>query len=85
MAEYAVQTAAFAERRAAETIARELRAKGFDARIVIVPGNPYYRVRFGAFMTSAEAAAASLRIRDAGFATLVVNDVRLERPAERVP
>ena len=85
MAEYAVQTAAFAERRAAETIARELRAKGFDARIVIVPGNPYYRVRFGAFMTSAEAAAASLRIRDAGFATLVVNDVRLERPAQRVP
>lgn len=85
MAEYAVQTAAFAERRAAETIARELRAKGFDARIVIVPGNPYYRVRFGAFMTSAEAAAASLQIRDAGFATLVVNDVRLERPAERVP
>jgi cell division protein FtsN len=84
-AEYAVQTAAFAERRAAETIAGELRAKGFDARIVIVPGNPYYRVRFGAFMTSAEAAAASLRIRDAGFATLVVNDVRLERSAERVP
>lgn len=84
-AEYAVQSAAFAERRAAETIARELRAKGFDARIVLVPGNPYYRVRFGAFMTSAEAAAASLRIRDAGFATLVVNDVRLERRIDRVP
>lgn len=85
LAEYAVQAAAFEKRRAAETIAQELRAKGFDARIVLVPGNPYYRVRYGAFMTSADAAAAALRIRDAGFASLVVNDVRLERPAERVP
>jgi cell division protein FtsN len=85
MAEYAVQAAAFAQRRPAETIARELRAKGFDARIVLVPGNPYYRVRYGAFMTSADAADAALRVRDAGFATLVVNDVRLERTAERVP
>jgi cell division protein FtsN len=77
--EFAVQSAAFAERRAAETIAREMRAKGLDARIVLVPGNPYFRVRHGSFATSAEAAAAALRVRDAGFATLVVNDVRLER------
>ena len=77
--EYAVQTAAFSERRPAETIAAELRAKGFDARIVQVPGSPYFRVRYGAFATSSDAAAAALRIRDAGFATLIVNDVRLER------
>ena len=78
--EYAVQTAAFNERRPAETIAAELRAKGFDARIVQVPGSPYFRVRCGAYETSRDAAAAALRIRDAGFATLIVNDVRLERP-----
>lgn len=77
--EFAVQTAAFRERRAAETIASELRAKGFDARIVQVPGSPYFRVRYGAFATTREAAAAALHIRDAGFATLIVNDVRLEQ------
>lgn len=77
--EYAVQTAAFSERRAAETIAAELRAKGFDARIVTVPGSSYFRVRYGAYRTTREAAAAALHIRDAGFATLIVNDVRLER------
>ena len=77
--EFAVQTAAFGERRPAETIAAELRAKGFEARIVQVPGSAYYRVRYGAFATSGDAAAAALRIRDAGFATLIVNDVRLER------
>lgn len=77
--EYAVQTAAFSERRPAETIVAELRAKGFEARIVQVPGSPYYRVRYGAFTTSRDAAAAALRIRDAGFATLIVNDVRLEQ------
>ncbi|HSK20357.1 MAG TPA: SPOR domain-containing protein [Longimicrobiales bacterium] len=77
--EYAVQTAAFSERRPAETIAAEMRAKGFDARIVQVPGSPYFRVRCGAYANSSDAAAAALRIRDAGFATLIVNDVRLER------
>lgn len=78
-AEYAVQTAAFTQRRSAETIAAELRAKGFDARIVTVPGSAHFRVRHGAFRTSREAANAALHIRDAGFATLIVNDVRLER------
>ncbi|MGH7464824.1 MAG: SPOR domain-containing protein, partial [Longimicrobiales bacterium] len=78
-AEFAVQAAAFSERRPAETIAAEMRAKGLDARIVQVPGSPYFGVRYGMFATSREAAAASLRVRDAGFATLIVNDVRLER------
>jgi cell division protein FtsN len=77
--EFAVQTAAFSERKPAETIAAELRAKGFDARIVQVPGSPYFRVRHGVFATSRDAANAALHVRDAGFATLVVNDVRLER------
>jgi cell division protein FtsN len=77
--EFAVQAAAFSERRPAETIVAEMRAKGFDARIVQVPGSPYFRVRWGAFVTSRDAAAAALRIRDAGFATLIVNDVRLEQ------
>ncbi|HEX2166312.1 MAG TPA: SPOR domain-containing protein [Longimicrobiales bacterium] len=77
--EYAIQAAAFSDLRPAQTIAAEIRAKGFDARIVQVPGSPYYRVRVGAFATTDDAAAAALRIRDAGFATLIVKDVRLER------
>lgn len=76
--EFAVQTAAFGNRAAAERIAAELRTSGFDARIVTVPGSPLFRVRHGTFQTQRDAAAAALHVRDAGFATLVVNDVRLE-------
>jgi septal ring-binding cell division protein DamX len=76
--EFAVQTAAFGNRAAAERIAAELRTSGFDARIVTVPGSPLFRVRYGTFQTQRDAAAAALHVRDAGFATLVVNDVRLE-------
>jgi hypothetical protein len=77
--EFAVQSAAFSQRQAAERIAAEMKSKGFDVRIVTVPGSPLFRVRHGAFATSRDAAAAALRVRDAGFATFIVNDVRLER------
>jgi cell division protein FtsN len=77
--EFAVQTAAFSQRPTAERIAAELRAKGFEARVVTVPGSPLFRVRYGAFASRRDAAAAALRVHDAGFATLIVSDVRLER------
>ena len=77
--EYAVQAAAFSQRQPADRIAAEMKSKGFDVRIVTVPGSPLFRVRYGAFATNRDAAAAALRVRDAGFATFIVNDVRLER------
>jgi cell division septation protein DedD len=78
-AQFAVQAGAFRERAAAETIARELRAKGFDARVVIVDGSPLHRVRSGAFTSREQAMTAARRIINAGFEALIVSDVRTER------
>jgi hypothetical protein len=77
--DYAVQTGAFRERTSAQTIADQMRARGFDVRIVTVDGSPLFRVRVGAFASPEEAAAATRRIRDAGFATVIVSDVQRER------
>jgi cell division septation protein DedD len=76
---FAVQTGAFRERSSAVSTAAQLRARGFDARVVTIEGNTLFRVRSGRFATSAQAAAAATRIRDAGFTAFVVTDVRSER------
>lgn len=76
---YAIQTAAFRELRSAESIAAQLRAKGFDARVVRVEGSELNRVRFGSYASAAEAAVAGERIRDAGFAVMIVSDAHKER------
>jgi cell division septation protein DedD len=78
-AQFAVQAGAFRERTAAESIARELRAQGFDARVVVVDGSPLHRVRSGAFTTREQAMTAARRIINAGFEALIVSDVRTER------
>jgi cell division protein FtsN len=77
--DYAVQTGAYRERSSAQNIADQMRARGFDVRVVQVEGSPLHRVRVGAFATAEEAAAATRRIRDAGFATVIVSDVQRER------
>lgn len=77
--EFAVQTGAYREASSARTIAEQMRARGFDVRVVLVGDSPLHRVRFGSFATSAEAAAAARTIQSAGFATIIVSDVRLER------
>jgi cell division septation protein DedD len=75
---YAVQTGAYRELRSAENIARQMRDRGFDARVVLVGDSPLYRVRYGTFETGNEADAAATRIRNAGFAVIIVNDVERE-------
>jgi hypothetical protein len=77
--EFAVQTGAYRERSSAQNIADQMRARGFDVRVVLVGDSPLHRVRFGAFPTSADAAAAARTIQAAGFATIIVSDVREER------
>jgi hypothetical protein len=77
--DFAVQTGAYREQGSARTIAEQMRAKGFDVRVVLVGDSPLHRVRFGAFATNAEANAAARAIRDAGFATIIVSDVQFER------
>jgi cell division septation protein DedD len=76
---FAVQTGAYREATSARTIADQMRAKGFDVRVVLVGDSPLHRIRFGAFASNAEAAAAARAVQAAGFATVIVNDVRLER------
>jgi cell division septation protein DedD len=76
---FAVQTGAYREASSARTIADQMRAKGFDVRVVLVGDSPLHRIRFGAFASNAEAAAAARAVQAAGFATIIVNDVRLER------
>jgi cell division septation protein DedD len=77
--EFAVQTGAYREYSSANNVANQMRARGFDVRVVLVGDSPLHRVRFGAFATNAEASAAARAIRDAGFATIIVSDVQLER------
>ncbi|HSJ23863.1 MAG TPA: SPOR domain-containing protein [Longimicrobiales bacterium] len=77
--DYAVQTGAYRELSSAENIAQQMRTRGFDVRVVLVGDSPLYRVRFGDFENTEEAHAAADRIRRAGFAVIVVSDVRAER------
>jgi hypothetical protein len=74
-----VQTGAFRELRSAEAVAQQMRARGFEVRIVLVGDSPLYRVRSGAFTTAEQANAEAARIRDAGFQAIIVSDVRQER------
>jgi len=77
--DHAVQTGAYRELSSAENIAGQMRARGFDVRVVLVGDSPLYRVRFGGFATTDEAHEAASRIRAAGFAVIVVSDVAQER------
>jgi cell division septation protein DedD len=76
---FAVQTGAYRELSSAENIARQMRDRGFDARVVLVGDSPLYRVRVGAFDASRDADALADRIRSAGFAVIIVSDVQQER------
>jgi TolA-binding protein len=76
---FSVQTGAYRELSSAQNIANQMRARGFQVRVVLVGDSPLHRVRFGAFATQADAATAARTIRDAGFATVIVNDVQHER------
>ncbi|HSJ06035.1 MAG TPA: SPOR domain-containing protein [Longimicrobiales bacterium] len=76
--DFSVQTATFRERSSAEVVAAQLRERGFDARVTSISGSALHRVRVGYFTSSADAQAVATRIRNAGFATIVVNDVRFE-------
>jgi hypothetical protein len=77
--DYAVQTGAYREFSSAQNIANQMRARGFDVRVVLVGDSPLHRVRFGAFATAADANNAARAVRDAGFTTIIVNDVQQER------
>jgi hypothetical protein len=77
--DYAVQFAAFSVRSSATSIAAQLRAQGFDARVAQTEGSELFRVRVGNFASNADADRMAQRMRAAGFAGIIVNDVKKER------
>jgi tetratricopeptide (TPR) repeat protein len=77
---FAAQAGAFRDANGAQTLAAQLRAAGFEPRIVRVPGSGLVRVRVGRFSNAADAEALVARLRAAGFPALVVRDAARESP-----
>ena len=78
-ARFSVQFAAFREPANAGPVAEQLRRAGFDARVAYVEGSPLARVRIGRFESSEQAHAEANRVRAAGFAGIIVDDVQKEK------
>ena len=74
--QWSVQVAAYRTQAEGETLARSLRARGYDARVVLL--EPYYRVRIGAFATQQEAVSLVNRLRQQRIEAFVVEAERRE-------
>lgn len=77
---FTIQVGAFSSGDAADRFAAELRDKGFDARVVLLPGSDLVRVRSGRYAAAADAAREADLLRIAGFDGFVVDDTHLEQP-----
>lgn len=75
---YYVQLGAFAEEDRALSLYEEVRAAGFEVRIVRVEGSRFLHVRFGRFVERADAADALERLGEAGVSAALVRDERAE-------
>lgn len=75
---YAVQIGAFRDVASARAVARAATRKGFDARVVRVPGSSLARVRVGRFRSRDDAAGLLHKLHDAGFPTALVDDAAKE-------
>jgi hypothetical protein len=73
---WSVQVAAYRTQAEGEILARSLRARGYDARVVLL--EPYYRVRIGAFATRQEAVSLVNRLRQQRIEAIVVEAERRE-------
>lgn len=75
---FSVQTGAFRDPERARSLAGQLQAAGYDARVVRVAGDGLFRVRVGRYQDRAEAAALAERLREGGFEATIVTDARSE-------
>lgn len=75
---FSVQLGAFAQRERAEALRSKAAGAGFEARLATVPGSDLVRVRVGRFDSGEEARAILRRVRDRGFAAMLVRDAELE-------
>lgn len=74
---YTVQVAALKDEVAAQSLARELLSKGFDAWILnATPQDPLYRVRVGRDLVEGEAQALMDRLSGAGYSPFLVSQAR---------
>jgi len=65
---YSVQVGAFRGKQDADDRARDLRAKGFESRVIPPePSGQFYRVKVGSFSTRAEAVDMEQRLKNNGF------------------
>jgi cell division protein FtsN len=65
---YSVQVGAFKMKQDADDRARDLRAKGFESRVIPPePSGQFYRVKVGSFSTRAEAVDMEQRLKNNGF------------------
>lgn len=80
---FALQVGAFREASTAATVARQLAQRGFEARVVAVPGSTLARVRVGKFVTSRATEDTMRRLKSAGYEAVVVDDARAETDASK--
>jgi len=80
---FSVQLGAFAQRDRAEALRIKAADAGFEARLATVPGSDLVRVRVGRFDSGEDARAILDRVRDRGFAAMLVRDAGRERPPGR--
>jgi cell division protein FtsN len=73
---FSLQVGAFKERKAAESVVAQLKAKGFPAYVVTPDGAPngLFNVRVGSYAERADAEAVQARLRDRKFAPFIVRN-----------
>jgi hypothetical protein len=79
--DFTVQAGAFSELDRALALVRELRAAGFEPRMVQLPESDLFRVRLGRFRAREGAGDLVERLHGRGFAAGVATGARRERPA----
>ncbi len=75
---YAVQLGAFSSDARAGNVQRRLRDKGFDARLVHLPGSSLVHVRVGSFDSAPPARQLLKRLEALGFTGAIVKDANRE-------
>ncbi|HSJ12896.1 MAG TPA: SPOR domain-containing protein [Longimicrobiales bacterium] len=76
---HAIQVGAFRDQSSAHALARRLRERGFDARVVFIGSGTLALVRVGSFPGARDATAVLRRVRELHRDAVLVDDVARER------
>jgi hypothetical protein len=75
---FSVQVGAFRRLEGALSLAQDLRAAGFEPRVVTVPGDALIRVRIGKFLVREGAEGLRRSVESSGFEATLVTDAQSE-------